>query len=1223
VTRAVASFLLGVVLCACHDLGLPDVNPDGGVGPDLTVRSPREGQTIPLNAPVNIEAVSVNGVAAVTVTCGGAPSTGVFTWNVAPYTGVVDFTRCSLVTTGNVDAGFGQLQLTFIAVDRLGNVSTKSFNVLLDTTTAALSATLPERVVPRAPLQLTVGSDRPLLLPPTVRLAGREANGVQQRANPDGGPPFYDVTFLQTPGLGIDNYSGDPYAVPFEVLTDVERSVSLTVDARATNGNASHLEQGVLLSRVRWDRAVPGRIAVTAADPVATAAGVQLPLATRDAVPGPTAAWLPGFFRSADGVYVPFDPPNVRVVGPSLPAGPVAADAGTAFPPDAGFFAVDFDGRGRVLMARPSTVVPGGSDVIALAEPVGSVRAAAGYTENTLLIVPLVDGGVLGQTLTRVDDLVCLPDAFTGSEDGCWYAAPTATQTLRCLSLVDGSQTTAVGTSSTLALGPPNPGSTAGAHGTPRTYLAPNDVGSCGPAWSLLALPGNLFVPQPRNDDPAFGTGCFAASSGPVNRLLPFPDGSFALLFDVDCQTGTGWEVVQVGAGGTVTGSYLVPQGVFIPDPTLAAPPLVLGALADGKVVTMRNSPPNTVFEAWPPDGTGPAATARVPGLYTYLSPVPRLGRNVMSGADGSLTVLLNSATFGDVVLHFGPALTPRWIYRYPLLATTSTLVAADGEPSVYYVDPLNNVLVALDRTDSGGSSASCVVNGVSVSATPSTVVAGETASLTATVSFSGPCSSAVSWSVTPTAGATLTPNGNSATFVASTVGTYTVTARSLADPTRSGSATIGVTGAASCGSPTGTVIHSANIGASESWAGGTTHVVPNNISINSAAGATVVTIQPCAVVSLAAGTIINVNAGSSLVAAGTGPGGSISFVRNNSAQAWGSLRATSATSLLDLSWSTLQGGGSNGGTYSNSAIVGVGAGYAAAPPSGNVRVQNVTIDSPLGGGVYFDAGGAFTADSTGLTVQGAQDYVLSMGSMALSTVPQGSYASASNTLPMVNVVGTFNVTTDTTIHPYLPVRIQTAGFTVRPSGTNTAPVTLTVEAGSRLLFPKANVTTPGALVTFGSNGNSPNNVVGVLLAQGTATAPILFSSGEAAPAPGDWVGLWLDTATGSRLDHVVVEYAGGVNGISSANCKDPATQDQAGLLVGDFEAQYVPPANLLTNSTIRFSAGYGIDAMWLTGASNTPDLTATNTFPGNALCAQTFNAATSGCGGVFGCTAP
>ena len=377
VCRVVAPAVLAGLLGACRDLALPDVSGDGGVGPDLTVRAPRDGQTIPLNASVNIEATSINGVGSVTVTCGGAPSTGVFTWNVPPYTGVVDFTRCSLVTSGSTDAGFGQLQLTFLAVDRLGHTSSKSFNVLLDTTTAALSAVLPERVVPLAPLQLTIGSDRPLLLPPTVRLAGREANGILQRANPDGGPPFYDVTFPRTPGLGIDLYGGDPYDVPFEVLTDVERSVSLTVDARATNGNASHLEQGVLLSRVLWSRAVPGRIAVTAADPVATAAGVGLPLATRDAVPGPTAEWLPGFFRSADGVYVPFDPATIQVAGPSLPPGVAALEAGTPFPADAGYFAVEFDARGRVLMARPSTTQRGGSDVVALAVADGSGRAAA------------------------------------------------------------------------------------------------------------------------------------------------------------------------------------------------------------------------------------------------------------------------------------------------------------------------------------------------------------------------------------------------------------------------------------------------------------------------------------------------------------------------------------------------------------------------------------------------------------------------------------------------------------------------------------------------------------------------------------------------------------------------------------------------------------------------------------------------------------------------------
>ncbi len=708
------------------------------------------------------------------------------------------------------------------------------------------------------------------------------------------------------------------------------------------------------------------------------------------------------------------------MVGPSLPPGAIAPDAGTPFPAAAGFFAVDFDARGRVLFARPSVAQRGGSDVVALGEPVDQIRGAASYTVPFPLGQQLPDGGVQAPVLTRMDDLVCLPDAFTGSVDGCVYAAPTATQTVSCLSLVDGAQSTTVGTSTTTELGPPAAGGTAGAHGSARTYLAPNDVStSCGPAWAFLGFPANLFVPQARTADAVFGTGCFA---GTVRRLLPFPDGSFAVLLDVLCGNTTGQELVRVNGNGAITGSYLAKQGV-----PLIAPPLVLAALADGNVVTLRNDPPNTVFEAWPPDGSGPSATARVPGLYLYAgTPVPRLGRNVVSGANGGFTVLLNGATLGDVVLHVGPGLTPRWIYRYPALASTSTLVAADGEATVYYVDPLNNALVALDRRGGNSTGTTCVVTGVSVAASPSTVAAGATASLTATVSSSGPCSGGVSWSASPSGG-TLVPSGNSATFSAAAPGTYTVTATSVADPSRAGSATVSVTGATSCGPPTGAVVtHTANIGATETWVGGgVTHAVPNGLSIN---GPATVTIQPCAIVSLGANATINVNAGASLVSAGTGPGGSISFVRANAAQPWGILRGTSNTSLIDLSWTTLQGGGAFGGLYANSAIAAVGNGYFVAPVP-TVRVNNVTIDSPQGGGVYFDAGGAFLSGSTGLTVQGAPGYVLSMGMMALGSVPQGSYASASNALPMVNVVGTFNVTVDTTVHKYLPVRIQSGGI--------------------------------------------------------------------------------------------------------------------------------------------------------------------------------------------------
>jgi hypothetical protein len=159
--------------------------------------------------------------------------------------------------------------------------------------------------------------------------------------------------------------------------------------------------------------------------------------------------------------------------------------------------------------------------------------------------------------------------------------------------------------------------------------------------------------------------------------------------------------------------------------------------------------------------------------------------------------------------------------------------------------------------------------------------------------------------------------------------------------------------------------------------------------------------------------------------------------------------------------------------------------------------------------------------------------------------------------------------------------------------------------------------------VIFGTNGNSPNNLVGVLNAVGTPAKPITFTSGEAVPAPGDWVGMWLDTATGSKLDYVEISYAGAPSGISSTNCRPDNTHDYAALIVGDFEQQYVPPADLITNSFITNSAGFGIDAIWQSGSYNAPDLTSGNTFQSNAGCAQTYNEVTPGPCPAHGCTAP
>jgi len=273
---------------------------------------------------------------------------------------------------------------------------------------------------------------------------------------------------------------------------------------------------------------------------------------------------------------------------------------------------------------------------------------------------------------------------------------------------------------------------------------------------------------------------------------------------------------------------------------------------------------------------------------------------------------------------------------------------------------------------------------------------------------------------------------------------------------------------------------------------------------------------------------------------------------------------------------------------------------------------------------VYLDTSAAFTSDSTGLTIQGAPGYALSMVMMALGSVPPGNYADPRNLKPVVNVIGpNANVIADLTIHAALPVRIQTASFNVHAPSPATNAVTLTIEPGAVLLFPKVGPTSPGARVYFGGVGNAPNDVIGVLNAQGTAAQPILFTSGELAPAPGDWAGLYLLAATGSRLDHVTVEYAGAFSGILSMNCRPASTPDDAALIVGD-ATQYVPPSNLLTNSTVRYSAGHGIDAVWQALTRNAPDLTATNVFTNNAGCSQTFNElTTSTCGTNLGCTVP
>src|SRR6185503_13078014 len=96
------------------------------------------------------------------------------------------------------------------------------------------------------------------------------------------------------------------------------------------------------------------------------------------------------------------------------------------------------------------------------------------------------------------------------------------------------------------------------------------------------------------------------------------------------------------------------------------------------------------------------------------------------------------------------------------------------------------------------------------------------------------------------------------------------------------------------------------------------------------------------------------------------------------------------ATSLIDLTWTTLQGGGAFG-SMSDPTIAVFGNGYGS-PPAPVLRTNNVTIQSSQGVGVYLDANGAFTGDSQLLQITGSGGRPVATTMMSLGSLPSGTY---------------------------------------------------------------------------------------------------------------------------------------------------------------------------------------------------------------------------------------
>ena len=119
----------------------------------------------------------------------------------------------------------------------------------------------------------------------------------------------------------------------------------------------------------------------------------------------------------------------------------------------------------------------------------------------------------------------------------------------------------------------------------------------------------------------------------------------------------------------------------------------------------------------------------------------------------------------------------------------------------------------------------------------------------------------------------------------------------------------------------------------------------------------------------------------------------------------------------------------------------------------------------------------------------------------------------------------------------------------------------------------------PGAAVQFNSGRTLFIN--GYLVAQGTASQTVLFTSASGTPTPGNWRGIYVRSGGSATFDHAIIRYAGSCTSSTYA-CANVRVDDGGSLS--------------LTNSILSHSARYGV---YLNGVE-TPVITG-NTITDNA----------------------
>lgn len=398
--------------------------------------------------------------------------------------------------------------------------------------------------------------------------------------------------------------------------------------------------------------------------------------------------------------------------------------------------------------------------------------------------------------------------------------------------------------------------------------------------------------------------------------------------------------------------------------------------------------------------------------------------------------------------------------------------------------------------------------------------------------------------------------------------------------------------GFTACDLPTGTgTPHSGDLMGNETWtAADSPHVITSDVRVFST-----ITLEPCAVVRL--GERARIQLGSTtqsgkMVARGT-PTQQVTFAAVDSAKPWGSL-SVDVMGSLDFT-DTVLVGGANPASAQNGGGVIVAYGTASNQPTltRSLRFVNVTISNAAGHGVNLQRMSGFTTDSKNLRITEsggtASPYPIVVEAGAVGTLPTVSFLA--NRSPDIFVEPRGSMPSDTFKNVGAPYRI--GGRLLVAASEDGAASTLTIEAGVTL---KMDVTSDSGLTV----GTSPLRQ-GKLVVNGTRAEPVLFTSGKATPAPGDWSNVHFRNtpSTGNVMSYATLEYAGAFSGLQSYGC-GPAEND-ASLIIAPDSGR--PESAFVQNTTIRNGGGdTGLLLGWVSDQVG-PDFVNTNTFTNVPAC--------------------